>query len=313
MEKNSKIFVAGHSGLVGSAVHRKLIAEGYTNIVTRTHMELDLRNQKYVARFFNEYKPEYVFLCAAKVGGIMANNTQRAEFIYDNLMIQTNVIHSAYLFACKKLLFLGSGCIYPTKITEAISEEKLLTGELEPTNEPYAIAKIAGVKMCEAYRDQYGFNAISAMPCNLFGINDHYDLQKSHVLPALIRKFMVAKNKNEDVTLWGDGTPIREFMYSDDVADAALFLMLNYNEKEHINVGTGANVQLNVLAKMIAKEIGFEGKILHDTSKPNGMKVRLIDVSKINKLGWKSKISLSEGLKRTIEDIYKTNKHLEWL
>lgn len=312
MNKNSRIYIAGSSGLVGSSIVRKLITEGYTNIITISSKDLDLRNQQAVNMFFAIARPSHVFVCAGLVGGIVANNTRRAEFIYDNIMIQTNVIHAAYLHEIKKLLALGSACIYPTISEGAINEERLLTGLLEPTNEPYAISKIAALKTCDAYRHQYGCNMISAMPTNLMGIGDNYDPQKAHVVPALIRKFIVAKRDNEDVTLWGSGKPMREFMYIDDMADACLFLMENYNEPGHINIGTGIDIELNELAGTIADIVGFKGNILHDLSKPDGMKKRLLDVSKINSLGWKAKTSLREGLEKTIADIYATNKHLEW-
>lgn len=312
MDKKSKIYVCGHRGLVGSAIMRKLIAEGYSNLITISSNDLDLRNQQAVNLFFSVIKPQFVFVCAGLVGGIVANNTRRAEFIYDNIMIQTNIIHAAYLYKTIKLLALGSACIYPRNSSLAIKEEKLLTGELEPTNEPYAISKIAALKTCDAYRHQYGCNFISAMPTNMYGIGDNYDTIKAHVLPALIRKFIVAKKSNEDIIMWGTGTPRREFMYSDDMADAALFLMDNYDELGHINVGTGVDIQLNELARMIADEIGFKGKIFHDISKPDGMMIRKLDVYKINAMGWKAKTSLAEGLKLTIEDIYATNKYLEW-
>lgn len=312
MNKDSLIYVAGHLGLVGSAVLRKLISEGYKNIITRTTTELDLREQIEVNLFFSKNKPEYVFICAGQVGGIMANNTRRGEFIYDNMMIQFNVIHAAHLYKSKKLLGLGSACIYPRKNEGAILENKLLTGELEPTNEPYAISKIAALKMCDAYRHQYGCNFISAMPCNMYGVCDSYDPIKSHVPAALIRKFIVAKRDNTDVTIWGTGTPRREFLYVDDMADACLFLMNNYNESGHVNIGTGVDIELNELAALIADIIGFKGEIVHDTSKPDGMPRRRLDVSKINNMGWSAKIDLREGLKITIENIYKTGKHLEW-
>lgn len=313
MNKDSRIYVAGHTGLVGSAIVRKLIREGYTEIQCMTSMLLDLTRQVDVEDYFNRVVPEYVIICAGKVGGIMANNTQRAEFIYDNLMIQTNIIDAAYQIGVKKLLALGSACIYPRDNDGLpIEEDRLLTGKLEPTNEPYAISKIAALKTCDAYRDQYGCSFISAMPTNMYGPNDSYDPVKAHVPPALIRKFIVAKRDGTDVTIWGDGTPRREFMYVDDMAEACLLLMQEYDEPGHINVGTGVDIEINELAETIADVIGFDGKILHDTSKPNGMPRRVLDVSKINAMGWKAKTTLREGLKKTIDDIYKTNKHAEW-
>tara|TARA_R110000868_G_scaffold177772_2_gene416815 strand:+ start:5311 stop:6255 length:945 start_codon:yes stop_codon:yes gene_type:complete len=313
MNKDSKIYIAGHNGLVGSAVVRRLKEDGFLNIVTIDRKDLDLRNQQAVNMFFAITKPEYVIIAAGIVGGIVANNTRRAEFIYDNLMIQTNVVHAAYLHRATKLLALGSSCIYPRYSEQPISENRLLTGELEPTNEPYAISKIASIKTCDAYRHQYGCNFISAMPTNLYGIGDHYDPLQSHVLPALIRKFIVAKRDNTDVTMWGTGTPRREFMYVDDMADACLFLMKNYNESGHINVGTGVDIELKELTKTIAEIVGFKGEILHDLTYPDGMGKKLLDVSKINAMGWGAKTTLKEGLEKIIADIYKTNKHLEWL
>lgn len=313
MNKNSRIYIAGHGGLVGGAIMRKLIAEGYTNLVTIAHKDLDLRNQQAVNLFFAITKPEYCFVAAGLVGGILANNTRRAEFIYDNIMIQTNIIHAAYTHGVKKLLALGSACIY-NRYNDGtpISENQLLTGELEPTNEPYAISKIAALKTCDAYRHQYGCNFISALPTNMFGLNDSYDLIKAHVPPALIRKFIVAKRDNTDVTLWGSGKPKREFLFVDDMAEACLLLMNKYDEPGHINIGTGQDIEINELAETIADIVGFNGNIVHDTSKPDGMGRRKLDVSKINSMGWKAKTSLPEGLKITIDDIYKTNKHLDW-
>lgn len=303
MEKHSKIYVAGHRGMVGSAIFRKLQKEGYTNIVTRTSKELDLRNQQAVEDFFQKEQPEYVFLAAAKVGGILANNTYRADFLYDNLMIQSNVIHAAYKYKVKKLLFLGSSCIYPKHAPQPMKEEYLLSGYLEPTNEPYAIAKITGIKMCEAYRDQYGCNFISAMPTNLYGPNDNYDLNNSHVLPALIRKFYEAKiNKKPSVTIWGTGQPRREFMHADDLADACLFLMLNYNEKQFVNVGTGKDIAIAELAQLIKNIVGYEGEIVFDTSKPDGTPRKLLDLSYLHSLGWKHKIELEEGILLAYQD-----------
>jgi len=303
MNKDSKIYVAGHRGMVGSAILRKLQKEGYSNIVTKTSKELDLRNQKDVEDFFQQEKPEYVFLAAAKVGGILANNTYRAEFIYDNLMIQSNVIHSAYKYGVKKLLFLGSSCIYPKYAPQPMKEEYLLSGYLEPTNEPYAIAKITGIKMCEAYRHQYGCNFISAMPTNLYGPNDNYDLNNSHVLPALIRKFHEAKiNNKKEVIVWGTGNPRREFMHVDDLADACLFLMLNYNDGKFVNIGTGKDISIRELAGLIKTIVGYEGNIIFDTTKPDGTPRKLLDLSYIHSLGWHHKIELDEGIKMTYQD-----------
>jgi GDP-L-fucose synthase len=296
---SSKIYIAGHRGMVGSAIKRKLQQEGFTNIITRTSSELDLRDQKVVANFFEQEKPEYVFVAAAKVGGILANNEYRAEFIYDNLAMEINIIHSAYLNKVKKLLFLGSSCIYPKMAPQPLKEEYLLTGLLEPTNEPYALAKIAGIKMCEAYRDQYGCNFISAMPTNLYGPGDNFNLHTSHVLPALISKFHTAKvNNEEEVVVWGTGTPLREFMYADDLADACFFLMQNYNEKLFINVGTGEEVTIGSLAAMIAEVTGYEGRIVFDTTKPDGTLRKLMDSSRLHDLGWNHQIRLKEGLEK---------------
>ncbi len=300
IDKNSKIYVAGHRGLVGSAILRRLEKEGYTNFLLRTSVELDLRNQAAVAEFFQKERPEYVFLAAAKVGGIVANNTYPAEFIYDNLMIQSNVIHQAYLTGVKKLLFLGSTCIYPKLAPQPIKEEYLLTGELEPTNEPYAIAKIAGIKMCQSYNRQYGTKFISAMPTNLYGPNDNFDLETSHVLPALIRKFHDAKVADaQSVTIWGSGTPYREFIHVDDVADACLFLMGNYDGNEIVNIGSGEEISIKELALLIKKVAGHEGELFFDTGKPDGTPRKLSDVSKLNALGWRHKIGLDEGIKST--------------
>ena len=306
MNKDSKIYVAGHRGMVGSAILRKLQKEGYSNIITKTSKELDLRIQKDVDDFFKLEKPEYVFLAAAKVGGILANNTYRAEFIYDNLMIQSNVIHSAYKYGVKKLLFLGSSCIYPKYAPQPMKEEYLLSGYLEPTNEPYAIAKIAGIKMCEAYRHQYGCNFISAMPTNLYGPNDNYDLNNSHVLPALIRKFHEAKIYNKkEVIVWGTGNPLREFMHVDDLADACLFLMLNYNDSQFVNVGTGKDISIRELAELIKTIVGYEGNIVFDTTKPDGTPRKLLDLNYVHSLGWHHKIELEEGIKMTYQDFLK--------
>ena len=302
MEKSSKIFVAGHNGMVGSAIVRKLRKEGFTNIIIRSSGELDLRNQQSVADFFVKEKPDYVFLAAAKVGGIMANNTYRAEFLYDNLLIESNIIHSAYVSRVKKLLFLGSSCIYPKLAPQPLKEEYLLTGLLEPTNEPYAVAKIAGIKLCEAYRDQYGCNFVSVMPTNLYGEGDNYHLQTSHVLPALIRKFHEAKaGKTGEVEVWGTGTPLREFMYVDDMADASFFLMMQYDEKLFINVGTGQEVTIKELASIVKEVTGFEGQIKFDTTKPDGTPRKLMDSSRLHAMGWKHKISLKEGLKKAYD------------
>jgi len=297
MNKDSKIYVAGHRGLVGSAILRKLKADGYTNLVYRTSKELDLRNPVEVNRFFDDEQIEYVFLAAAKVGGIVANNEYPADFIRDNIMIQTNVIDASYRTNVKKLLFLGSTCIYPKLAPQPLKEEYLLTGELEPTNEAYAIAKIAGIKMCESYNKQYGTKYISAMPTNLYGENDNFDLQSSHVLPALIRKFHEAKmNNSEYVEVWGTGTPKREFLYSDDLADACLFLMNNYDGNEIVNIGVGEDLPIKDLANLVKKVIGFNGELKFDTSKPDGTPRKLVDVTKINSLGWKATTSLEEGL-----------------
>jgi|SRR2546428_4902155 len=303
MNKDAKIFVAGHRGMVGSAIKRKLEKEGYTNIIVRTSKELDLRNQQQVADFFASEKPEYVFLAAAKVGGIVANNTYRADFIYENIAIQNNVIHQSYVNEVKKLMFLGSSCIYPKLAPQPLKEEYLLTGLLEPTNEPYAIAKIAGIKMCEAYRAQYGCNFISVMPTNLYGPNDNYDLEKSHVLPALIRKFHDAKvNRKPTVEIWGTGSPMREFLYADDLAEACFFLMEHYNEAELINVGTGEDLSIKDLALTVKEAVGFNGELVFDTSKPDGTPRKLMDVSKLHSYGWKHKIELHEGIKLAYKD-----------
>lgn len=303
MEKSAKIYVAGHRGMVGSAITRKLQKEGYTNIITRTSAELDLRNQQAVTDFFAAEKPEYVFLAAAKVGGIVANNTYRAEFLYDNLQIQNNIIHNSYLNNVKKLLFLGSSCIYPKMAPQPLKEEYLLSGYLEETNEPYAIAKITGIKMCDAYRSQYGCNYISAMPTNLYGYNDNYHPQNSHVLPALIRKFHEAKvNGLKDVTIWGTGSPMREFLFADDLADACYYLMLNYNEPHLINIGTGEDITIKDLALTIKEIVGFDGELKFDTSKPDGTPRKLMDVSKLHSKGWKHKIELKEGIQLAYED-----------
>lgn len=298
MEKNSKIYIAGHRGMVGSAILRKLESEGFSNFVLKNSSELDLRDQSQVSKFFRENTPEYVFVAAAKVGGILANNNYKAEFLYDNLMIQNNLVHNSYLNKVKKLLFLGSSCIYPKECSQPMKEEYLLTGKLEPTNEPYAIAKIAGIKMCDSYRDQYGCNFISAMPSNLYGPNDNYDLQNSHVIPALIRKFQEAKETDSGkVMVWGTGKPRREFLHVEDLADALYFLMLNYHEPGFINVGSGEDLTIIELAEIIKKEVGYAGNLVFDKSKPDGTMRKLLDVSRINKLGWQPKISLEEGIK----------------
>lgn len=308
MEKASKIFVAGANGMVGSAIVRELQKNGYTNLLLPNSITLDLRNQAEVAAFFKENKPEYVFLAAAKVGGIYANNNYPAEFLYDNMMIQNNVIHHAYLNNIKKLLFLGSSCIYPKFAQQPISEDSLLTNTLEPTNEAYAIAKISGVEMCKFYKKQYGCNFISAMPTNLYGINDNFNPENSHVLPALLRKFVEAKNKNEkNVTIWGTGTPLREFLYVDDLAEACLYLMLHYNEESTINVGTGIEISIKDLAETIKEKLGFKGDLVFDDSKPDGTPRKLLNVSKINKLGWKHKTDLNVGIQKTIEWLNLTN------
>ncbi len=303
MEKEAKIYIAGHRGMVGSAIHRKLSAEGFENIVVRSSAELDLRNQGAVAAFFEEQKPGYVFLAAAKVGGIMANNIYRAEFLMDNLQIQNNVIDSAHRNGVKKLLFLGSSCIYPKMAPQPLKEEYLLTGTLEPTNEPYAIAKIAGIKLCESYRSQYGSNFISAMPTNLYGPNDNYDLNNSHVLPAMIRKFHEAREEGRtEMELWGTGSPLREFLHVDDLADACYFLMREYDGREHLNVGVGEDLSIRELAALISKVVGYEGEIRWNTTKPDGTPRKLMDVSKLHALGWKHTIGLEEGIKSTYED-----------
>jgi GDP-L-fucose synthase len=304
INKSAKIYIAGHRGMVGSAILRTLQAQGYSNFVLRTSSELDLRNQKDVSDFFSKEKPEYVFLAAAKVGGIVANNTYRADFLYENLMIQSNVIHQAYLNGVQKLLFLGSSCIYPKMAAQPLKEDYLLTGLLEPTNEPYAIAKIAGIKMCDAYRSQYGCNFISVMPTNLYGPNDNYDLSNSHVLPALLRKFISAKREGADsVTIWGTGSPLREFLHADDLAEACLFLMDGYNETGIVNIGVGEDISILDLANLVKKIVGFEGEIQLDTSKPDGTPRKLMDVSKLNGLGWKASTSLEEGIKMVYEEI----------
>ena len=302
MNSTSKIFIAGHNGLVGSAILRNLQDKGFSNFVLKSSKELDLRDAKAVADFFEEEKPEFVFLAAAKVGGIVANNTYRADFLYENLMIQNNVIHEAYKNKVEKLLFLGSSCIYPKLAPQPLKEEYLLTGLLEPTNEPYAIAKIAGIKMCDAYRSQYGCNFISVMPTNLYGPNDNYDLQNSHVLPAMIRKFHEAKLNGTSVELWGTGSPKREFLHADDMAEACVFLMENYNEPGLVNIGTGEDLSIKELAEMIQKITKFEGEIIWDHTKPDGTPRKLMDVSKLHHLGWKHKIALEEGITKVYHE-----------
>ena len=307
MKLDSKIYVAGHRGMVGSAIVRALENRGFKNLIYKTSEELDLTNQLQVQIFFENEKPEYVFLAAAKVGGIVANNTYRADFIYQNLLIQTNVIHASYETRVSKLLFLGSSCIYPKNAPQPLKEEFLLTGLLEPTNEPYAIAKIAGIKMCEAYRDQYGCNFISLMPTNLYGPNDNYDSNNSHVLPALLRKFIEAKVKGEkSVIIWGSGTPLREFLHVDDLADACLFVMENYNEKEFLNIGTGQDISILNLAKLVKEIVGFEGEITLDKSKPDGTPRKLMDVTKLSNLGWSPSIKLNDGIRLTISEYERT-------
>lgn len=308
MEKSAKIYVAGHRGMVGSAIVRELNKLGFNNIVMKTSAELDLRNQAQVEAFYQNEKPEYVFISAAKVGGILANNTYRAEFLYDNLSIQNNLIHFAHVYGVKKLLFLGSSCIYPKMAPQPLKEDYLLSGLLEPTNEPYAIAKITGIKMCEAYWDQYGCNFISAMPTNMYGPNDNYHPDNSHVLPALIRKFHEAKTNGSDaVTVWGDGSPFREFLYADDLANALVYLMLNYNEKEFVNVGYGDEITIKDLALLIKKIIGFEGHLEFDASKPNGTPRKLMDSSRLFATGWKPKTDLEEGIALAYQDFLNRN------
>ena len=306
MEQASKIYIAGHRGMVGSGIERKLRKEGYDNIVTRTSSELDLRNQQAVNEFFEKEKPAYVILAAAKVGGIYANNTYRAEFIYDNLMIQANIIHAAYLYKVTKLLFLGSSCIYPKMAPQPLKEEYLLSGYLEPTNQPYAIAKIAGIEMCGSYRAQYGCNFISAMPTNLYGTNDNYHPENSHVLPALIRRIILAKKNNDPkVTIWGTGTPRREFIHVDDLADACYFLLQNYDEKELVNIGCGIDVSIKELAELIVAEVGYEGQLIFDATKLDGTPRKLMDTSKINNLGWNASVNLRDGIIKTLKEVIK--------
>jgi GDP-L-fucose synthase len=305
MEQTAKIYIAGHRGMVGSGLERKLRKEGYNNIVTRTSNELDLRNQQVVNDFFEKEKPEYVILSAAKVGGIHANNTYRAEFIYDNLMIEANVIHAAYLNKVTKLLFLGSSCIYPKMAPQPLKEEYILNGLLEKSNQPYAISKIAGIELCDSYRAQYDCNFISAMPTNLYGTNDNYHPENSHVLPALIRKFIIAKKKSQkEVFVWGTGSPLREFLHVDDLADACFFLLKNYNENGIINIGSGEEISIKNLAQLISETIGFDGKITFDSTMPDGTPRKLLDCKKINDLGWHSSINIKQGLVKTIDEVY---------
>ncbi|WPQ64535.1 GDP-L-fucose synthase [Chitinophaga sancti] len=309
MQQQDKIFVAGHRGMVGSAIVRRLQDDGFNNIVTRSSKDLDLRDQQQVSKFFAEEKPDYVFLAAAKVGGIIANNTYRAQFIYENMMIQNNVIHHAYVNNVKKLMFLGSSCIYPKMAPQPLKEDYLLTGLLEPTNEPYAIAKIAGIKMCDAYRAQYGCNYISVMPTNLYGPNDNYDLNNSHVLPALLRKFHEAKINNiPEVVVWGTGTPLREFLHADDMADACFYLMQHYNEEGLVNIGVGKDISIKDLALMIKDIVEYEGQLVFDATKPDGTPRKLMDVGKLHGLGWDAKIELKEG----INEVYKQLKTSLW-
>jgi GDP-L-fucose synthase len=313
METTSKIYIAGHRGMVGSAIMRNLQSKGYTNIITRTSAELDLRNSQSVSDFFANEKPEYVFLAAAKVGGIQANNIYRADFIYENLMIQNNVIHNSYVNGVKKLMFLGSSCIYPKMAPQPLKEEYLLTGLLEETNEPYAIAKIAGIKMCESYKRQYGCNFISVMPTNMYGPNDNYNLNNSHVLPALIRKFHDAKENNlPSVEMWGTGTPMREFLHADDLGDACVFLMNTYNGEQFVNIGSGTDLTIKELALLIKDIVGFKGDIIHDLSKPDGTPRKLMDVSYLHSLGWKHKIELPEGIKQVYDDFKKKEGVKVW-
>ncbi len=304
MQKNDKIYIAGHRGMVGSAIIRRLQKDGYTNLITRSSSELDLRKQLDVESFFEEEKPQYVFLAAARVGGIVANNTFRAEFIYENLMIECNVIHAAYKAGVEKLMFLGSSCIYPRLAPQPLREDYLLTGPLEYTNQPYAIAKIAGIEMCNAYRAQYGCNFVSVMPTNLYGPNDNYDLKTSHVLPALLRKFITAKKEaSTEVTIWGTGSPMREFLHADDLADACLFLMKHYNEEGLINIGVGSDISIRELAELVRKVVGYEGRIIFDTTRPDGTPRKLMDVSKLHNLGWKHQISLEIGLTQVYNEM----------
>lgn len=310
MDSNARIYIAGHKGMVGSAILRALQAAGYQHLITRSAAELDLRNQAAVQAFFEKEKPSHVFLAAAKVGGIVANNTYRAQFLYENLAIQNNVIHSAYLSGVEKLMFLGSSCIYPKLAAQPLKESYLLTGALEPTNEPYAIAKIAGIKMCEAYRDQYQCNFISVMPTNLYGPNDNYDLENSHVLPAMIRKFHEAKIKQApSVELWGTGSPLREFLHADDLAEACLYLMQHYHEKDFVNIGTGEDISIKSLAEMVQAVVGYQGEIHWDSSRPDGTPRKLMDVTRLHQLGWKHRIALPQGLALAYQD-FLTNPNI---
>jgi GDP-L-fucose synthase len=303
MDKNAKIYIAGHRGMVGSAIARKLTSLGYTNLITRTHAELDLTNQLAVTEFLNEEKPEYIYIAAAKVGGIHANNTYRAEFIYQNLVMEANIVHAAWQAGVQRLLFLGSSCIYPRDCSQPIKEEYLLTGTLEPTNEPYAIAKIAGIKLCENYNRQYGTHYVSAMPTNLYGPNDNYDLNNSHVLPALIRKAHQAKQSGStELAVWGSGKPMREFLYVDDMADACVFLMESGIKEGLFNVGTGTDVTIRELAETVGSIVGFKGDIVFDVSKPDGTPRKLLNVDKMRELGWQSQTSLSEGIAKAYQD-----------
>ncbi len=303
MQIENKVYIAGHSGMAGGAIFSNLLKKGFSNIITRNSTDLNLKNQLVVNNFFEKEKPEYVFLAAAKVGGILANNTYRAEFLYDNLLIEANVIHAASQNGVTKLMFLGSSCIYPKFAPQPIKEEYILTGLLEPTNESYAIAKIAGIKLCEAYRDQYGCNFISVMPTNLYGVGDNYDLDTAHVLPALIRKMHEAKiNNDKEVVVWGSGTPKREFLCADDLAEACTFLMENYNSKEFINIGTGEDVSINELALIVKKIVGFKGRIVNDTSKPDGTPRKLMDVSRLHSLGWHHTTELEQGIQLAYND-----------
>ena len=304
MQQSSKIYVAGHNGMVGSAIVRKLKQEGFTNLVLQSSKELDLRSQSAVNTFFEKEKPEFVFLAAAKVGGIVANNTYRADFIYDNLMIEANIIHAAYTYNVQKLMFLGSSCIYPKLAPQPLKEEYLLTGLLEPTNQPYAIAKITGIELCDAYRQQYGCNFISVMPTNLYGPNDNYDLNNSHVLPALIRKFITAKKRDEaSVMVWGSGKPLREFLHVDDLADACFYLMHHYNDKGFVNIGVGNDISIKDLAILVKQITGYTGDIVFDASKPDGTPRKLMDVSKLHALGWSATISLEEGIRKVYDEV----------
>jgi GDP-L-fucose synthase len=313
MHNDARIYIAGHRGMVGSAIHRNLRQRGYNNFIFRTSAELDLRDQLQVKEFFAKERPEYVFLAAAKVGGIHANNVYRAEFLYDNLMIQNNVIHNAYTTGVKKLMFLGSSCIYPKLAPQPLKEEYLLSGYLEDTNEPYAIAKIAGIKMCENYRRQYGCNFISVMPTNLYGPNDNYNLNNSHVLPALVRKFHEAKEAGASfVEIWGTGKPLREFLHADDLGDACVFLMNNYDGQQHVNIGTGSDISILDLAKLVKSVTGFSGEIRHDLSKPDGTPRKLMDVSFLHKLGWKHSISLEQGVRMVYDDFRKRENVKAW-